>query len=49
MRLALIADIHANVLALDAVLEDLARQDVDATVNLGEIVWGSVDLDWPSF
>ncbi|BDP41541.1 DNA methylase [Deinococcus aetherius] len=43
MRLALIADVHANVFALDAVLEDIARQDVDATVNLGDAVWGNVD------
>lgn len=43
MRLALIADVHANVYALDVVLEDIARQDVDATVNLGDAVWGNVD------
>lgn len=43
MRLALIADVHANVYALDAVLEDIDRRDVDTTVNLGDAVWGSVD------
>ncbi|MEF2279464.1 metallophosphoesterase family protein [Deinococcus sp. YIM 134068] len=43
MRLALIADVHANTYALDAVLEDIAQQDADVTVNLGDVVWGSVD------
>ena len=43
MRLALIADIHANVYALDAVLEDLSAQRVDLTVNLGDVLWGNLD------
>lgn len=43
MRLALIADIHANLYALDAVLENIARQDVDQTVHLGDALWGSID------
>lgn len=40
MRLAVIADIHGNLPALDAVLADIARRGVDLTVNLGDIVSG---------
>jgi predicted phosphodiesterase len=36
MRFAAIADIHGNLDALDAVLKDIARQGVDAIVNLGD-------------
>ncbi len=44
MRLAVIADVHGNVLALDAVLADIGRQGVDKTVNLGDVVSGPL---WP--
>jgi putative phosphoesterase len=40
MKLAVIADIHGNLPALDAVLEDIATRGVDLTVNLGDIVSG---------
>lgn len=40
MKLAVIADIHGNILALDAVLADIARRGADLTVNLGDIVSG---------
>jgi putative phosphoesterase len=40
MRLAVIADIHGNLPALDAVLADIARRGVEQTVNLGDIVSG---------
>ncbi|MDB5360839.1 MAG: metallophosphoesterase [Rhodospirillales bacterium] len=40
MKLAVIADIHGNLPALDAVLADIARRRVDLTVNLGDIVSG---------
>lgn len=36
MRLALLADIHGNLAALEAVAEDLERQRVDAVINLGD-------------
>lgn len=36
MRLAIIADIHGNSRALDAVLSDIARQGVDRIVSLGD-------------
>ena len=40
MKLAVISDIHGNLLALKAVLADIARQGVDQTVNLGDILSG---------
>ena len=40
MRIAVIADIHGNLPALDAVLADIATRHVDLTVNLGDIVSG---------
>jgi predicted phosphodiesterase len=45
MRIAVLADIHGNVLALDAVLDDLKRRGgADLTVNLGDCVSGPL---WP--
>jgi predicted phosphodiesterase len=39
MRIALLSDIHANLPALEAVLDDLAaRPDVDAVYHLGDLV-----------
>ena len=40
MRLALIADIHGNLPALDAVLAELEREGVDNVVCLGDISIG---------
>ncbi len=40
MKLAVISDIHGNLLALQAVLADIARQGADQTVNLGDILSG---------
>lgn len=37
MRVALIADIHGNLVALDAVLDDLSRERVDRVVCLGDV------------
>jgi predicted phosphodiesterase len=58
MRLAVLADIHGNVLALDAVIADMAGRAVDRVVNLGDCVSGplwpreTLDLlrryDWPT-
>jgi len=44
MRLAILADIHGNVLALEAVLADLEHRKVDQIVNLGDCVSGPL---WP--
>ncbi|ODT68159.1 MAG: hypothetical protein ABS75_21570 [Pelagibacterium sp. SCN 63-23] len=43
MRIAVLSDIHGNVPALDAVLGDLARHEVDAIAVLGDHVTGPVD------
>jgi predicted phosphodiesterase len=45
MKIAIIADIHGNALALDAVLADLKRRaGADMVVNLGDCVSGPL---WP--
>lgn len=44
MRLAVISDIHANLAALEAVLEDVATRSPDTIVNLGDCVSGPL---WP--
>jgi len=40
MKLAIISDIHGNLPALQAVLADIARQGVDQTLNLGDLLSG---------
>ena len=40
MRLAVVSDIHGNLLALEAVLDDFANETVDAVINLGDMVSG---------
>jgi putative phosphoesterase len=42
LRIALVADIHANVWALDTVLADIQKQRVDAVFNLGDILYGAL-------
>jgi predicted phosphodiesterase len=44
MRLAIISDIHGNLLALETVLADLGSRSVDATINLGDCVTSPL---WP--
>ena len=44
MRLAVVADIHGNLPALEAVLDDLGWRQVDAVVNLGDCASGPL---WP--
>jgi predicted phosphodiesterase len=40
VRLALISDLHGNLLAFEAVLDELAGADVDGIVCLGDIATG---------
>ena len=40
IRIAAISDIHGNLGALEAVLDDIELRGVDRTVNLGDIVSG---------
>jgi putative phosphoesterase len=42
MKIAVISDVHGNIAALEAVLEHIARQQVAVTVNLGDILSGSL-------
>jgi len=42
VKIAALSDIHGNLFALDAVLEDLRRRGVDITVNLGDILSGAL-------
>jgi len=42
MRIAVLADIHANVWALEAVLADVRKHSCDAVWNLGDIVHGAL-------
>lgn len=42
MRIAAISDIHGNLAALDAVLDDVRRQGADVIVNLGDILSGAL-------
>jgi predicted phosphodiesterase len=42
MKIAALSDIHGNLLALDAVLEDVRHRGVDITVNLGDILSGAL-------
>ena len=44
MRLAVLADVHGNVRALEAVRGDIARRGADMTINLGDCVSGPL---WP--
>ncbi len=43
MKLAVISDIHGNLAALDAVLEDIGHERVDAILNLGDALSGPLD------
>lgn len=45
MQVAVVADIHGNVLALDAVAADIARRRPDLVINLGDCVSGPL---WPA-
>lgn len=43
MKLAVIADIHGNYLALEAVLQDIEKQKISDVVNLGDCFSGPLD------
>src|SRR5947208_17152395 len=57
MRLAVVSDVHGNLTALDAVVEDLARREVDTVVHGGDLALAGVqgaqvvdrirELGWP--
>lgn len=43
MRLGILADVHGNALALDAVLADAAERRIDRWINLGDCFYGPLD------
>jgi hypothetical protein len=43
MRFAAIADVHANYLALEAVIADIRAQNIDGIVNLGDMASGPLE------
>ncbi len=45
MRIAVISDIHGNLIALDAVLADLAVERIDRIVCLGDAIQGGAQPD----
>jgi predicted phosphodiesterase len=44
MKIAVVSDIHGNLPALQAVLEDIQAQGVDQVVNLGDILSGPLSV-----
>lgn len=58
MKLAIVSDIHGNLVALEAVVADIAQRGVDLTVNLGDCATSPLwpretvqlleTLDWPT-
>ena len=42
MRIAVISDIHSNVFALEVVLANIKKQNVDVILNLGDILYGPI-------
>jgi predicted phosphodiesterase len=46
VKIAVISDIHGNRLALEAVLDDIARHKVDGIFNLGDLVSGPLEPNW---
>ena len=43
VKLAVMSDVHGNLLAFEAVLADIECQDVDCVVNLGDLFSGGVE------
>lgn len=41
--LAVLADIHSNVFALEAILEDIGSRNIKRIINLGDIFYGPID------
>ena len=42
MRVAALADVHGNAMALDAVLAELEREQPDLIVSCGDLTWGAL-------
>ena len=44
MRVAALADVHGNAVALEAVLAELEREQPDLIVSCGDLTWGPLPL-----
>ncbi len=42
-KFAVIADIHSNDFALEAILEDIRSREIQTVINLGDIFYGPID------
>jgi predicted phosphodiesterase len=45
MRVAALADVHGNAVALEAVLTELEREQPDLIVSCGDLTWGPLPLE----
>jgi putative phosphoesterase len=45
VRVAALHDVHGNLPALDAVLDDIDREGVDTIVSGGDVVWGPLPAE----
>ena len=45
MRVAALADVHGNAIALEAVLAELERAQPDLIVSCGDLTWGPLPLE----
>ena len=45
MRVAALADVHGNAVALEAVLAELEREQPDLIVSCGDLTWGPLPLE----
>src|SRR5262245_23582755 len=44
-RVAVLADVHGNAVAVAAVLEELEREQPDAVVHCGDLTWGPLPAE----
>ena len=45
MRVAALADVHGNAVALEAVLAELEHERPDLIVSCGDLTWGPLPLE----
>ena len=45
MRVAALADVHGNAVALEAALAELEREQPDLIVSCGDLTWGPLPLE----
>ena len=45
MRVAALADVHGNAVALEAVLAEVEREQPDLIVSCGDLTWGPLPFE----